>query len=109
MKPAVYSQLYIHLVFAVKNRETLLKREIRPDVFKYINGIIENSGCKAILINAMSDHIHILLGLNPAIKISDIVYNIKRSSSLYINKQKLTRTNFQWQDGYGAFSYSNLS
>jgi REP element-mobilizing transposase RayT len=106
MKPGVFTQLYTHLVFAVKYRERLLKIEIRPEVFSYISGIITNRKHKSIIINGVSDHIHILIGLNPNDKISDLVATIKRSSSTLINQQKWFRGKFHWQDGYGAFSYS---
>ena len=106
MKPGVFTQLYTHLVFAVKYRERLLKPEIRPEVFSYISGIITNRKHKSIIINGVSDHIHILIGLNPNDKISDLVATIKRSSSNHINQQNWFRGKFHWQEGYGAFSYS---
>jgi REP element-mobilizing transposase RayT len=106
MKPAVFSQVYIHFVFSPRGREALIREEIQPEVYSYISKIITNKNHKSININGMPDHIHILLGLNPGTSISDLVRDIKRSSSLYINEQKLTPTKFQWQEGYGVFSYS---
>jgi len=106
MKPGVFTQLYVHLVFAPKYRERLLKIEIRPEIFSYISAVITNRGHKSIIINGMPDHIHILIGLNPDDKISDLVANIKRSSSTFINSKGWFRGKFHWQDGYGAFSYA---
>ena len=106
MKPKTYTQLYIQLVFAVKNRQAMLIREIRPQIFKYISGIISNFGHKSIIVNGVSNHIHILIGLNPNKTISDTVHEIKRSSSIYINENKIFKYKFAWQEGYGAFSYS---
>jgi putative transposase len=106
MKPGVFTQLYTHIVFAVKYRERLLKKEIRPEVFSYISGIISNRKHKSIIINGVTDHIHLLIGLNPNDKISDLVATIKRSSSTLINQQNWFRGKFQWQEGYGGFSYS---
>ena len=106
MKPGAYTQLYVHLVFAVKYRERLLTEEMRVELFKYISGIISNRNHKVIIINGMTDHIHILIGLNPNDKISDLIACIKRESSSFINEKKLFRGKFHWQDGYGAFSYS---
>jgi len=106
MKPAAYTQFYHHLVFAVKYRERFLKKEIRPEIFSYISGIITNRGHKSIIINGVSDHIHILIGLNPNDKNSDLVAAIKRSSSAYINQKNWFIRKFHWQDGYGGFSYS---
>ena len=105
MKPGAFTQLYTHLVFAVKYRERLLRKEIRGEVFSYISGIITNRKHKSIIINGMSDHIHILLGLNPDDKISDLVACVKRESSMFINQIDLLNGKFYWQEGYGAFSY----
>lgn len=105
MKPGVFTQLYIHLIFAPKYRDRLLKKEIRSEVFSYISGVITNRKHKSIIINGMLDHIHILIGLNPNDKISDLVGTIKRSSSTFINEKNWFLGKFHWQDGYGAFSY----
>ena len=105
MKPGVFTQIYIHLVFAVKYRQRLLTKEIRPEVFSYISGIITNRGHKSLIVNGLSDHIHILYGENPNDKISDLVGCIKRDSSSFINSQNWFPGKFHWQDGYGAFSY----
>lgn len=106
MKPGVFTQLYIHLVFAVKYRDRLLKENHRPELYKYISGIVTNHKHKSIIINGMPDHVHILVGLNPDMSISDLVREIKRSSSLFINERKWFVGKFGWQEGYGAFSYS---
>lgn len=105
MKPGVFTQLYIQLVFAPKYRDRLLKAEIRPKIFSYISGIITKRKHKSIIINGMLDHIHILFGLNPNDRISDLVGTIKKSSSTFINEKDWFRGKFHWQDGYGAFSY----
>ncbi len=106
MKPGRFTQLYVQLVFAVKNREAVLNAEIRGRVFEYISGVITNLKHKSIIVNGVSDHLHIMIGLNPSISISDTVFNLKRSSTLFINKHKLCKGAFAWQEGYGAFSYS---
>lgn len=106
MKPGAYTQMYVQLVFAVKNRKALLTQEIRPQIFKYISGIVNEMGHKALIVNGVSDHVHIFLGLNPKISISDTVHDIKRGSSLFINNEKLSNFHFSWQEGYGGFTYS---
>jgi len=106
MKAAVYSQVYIHMVFSPKGRECCIYEEIQEEVYSYISRIVTNKNHKSIAVNGMPDHIHILAGLNTSISISDLVRDIKRSSTLYINNQKLINKKFQWQEGYGAFSYS---
>ena len=106
MKPGVFSQLYVQLVFAVKYRERLIKKEVQTEVYSYISGILTNRNNKSIIINGMPDHIHILTGLNHNEKIPDLVGAIKRNSSVYINENQWIKNKFQWQEGYGAFSYS---
>jgi putative transposase len=105
MKPGVFTQLYIHLVFSPKYRQRLLIKEIRSELFSYISGIITNRGNKSIIINGVEDHIHILYGANPNDKVSNLVGCIKRESSSFINGKNWFRGKFHWQDGYGAFSY----
>jgi len=106
MKPGTFTQIYVQLVFAVQNREAVLARNIRPRVFEYMSGIITTMKHKSIIVNGTSNHVHILLGLNPTISVSDTVHDIKRSSSLFINNEKLCAGRFSWQEGYGGFSYS---
>ena len=98
--------MYVHLVFAVKYRENLMTKEIRPRIFEYVSGIITDLRHKSIIVNGYSDHIHILLGLNPSVSVSDTVHDVKRGSSLFINSHNLIKSRFSWQDGYGAFTYS---
>ncbi len=100
-----YTQLYIQLVFSVKFRDNLIEESIREEVQKYISGIISNHGHKSLAIYCMPDHSHILIGLSPKQSLSDLVRDIKASSSKWINEKKLTKTHFQWQNGYGAFTY----
>jgi putative transposase len=106
MKTGSFTQLYVQLVFAVKYREALLNKNIRNRVFEYMSGIITEMKHKSIIVNGVSDHVHIFIGLNPNISISDTVHDVKRSSSLFINREKLCLGNFAWQEGYGAFSYN---
>jgi len=106
MKPGTYTQIYIQLVFSPMNRQCLLQKDIRPRVFEYMSGIITHLGHKSIIVNGMSDHVHVFIGLNPNQSVSDTVKEIKRVSSLFINENRLTPGKFQWQNGYGGFSYS---
>ena len=84
MKPGVFTQMYIQLVFAVRNRDAALHPAIRNQVSKYISGIVTNLNHKSIIVNGVSDHVHIFLGLHPNITISDTVKEIKQNSSLFI-------------------------
>lgn len=101
-----YTQLTIHIVFAVKNRENLIKAKHKDELYKYITGVITNKNQKLLAINGVSDHIHILIGLSPSVALSDIVRDIKNNSSKFINEKGWVIGKFQWQEGYGAFSYS---
>lgn len=101
-----YTQIHIHFVFAVKFRHGIIQSKWKEDLYKYITGIIQNNNHKLLAINGMSDHIHILIGLRPAQSISDLMKEVKQSSSKWINENKLTNGHFEWQEGYGAFSYS---
>jgi putative transposase len=102
-----YTQMYIHIVFSVKNWQKLITNNFRDDLYKYIAGIIKNDGHKPLAINGIPDHIHIFLGLNPNISVSDSVRDIKSNSSKFINEKKLVKGRFEWQDGFGAFSSSH--
>ena len=101
-----FSQIYIQYVFAVKGRENLLQKPWREDVFKYMTGIIKEKGQKPIIINGVSDHVHIFVGLKPSMNISELVRDIKNNSSKFINEQRYLNKKFSWQEGYGAFSYA---
>jgi REP element-mobilizing transposase RayT len=107
MKPGTYTQNYVHVIFAVKKRQTMLNKEIRPRIFSYMSGIISSMKHKSIIVNGMSDHVHILIGLNPSVSLSETVHNIKRSTSLYINKEGLCPGKFYGQEGYASFTYSH--
>lgn len=101
-----FSQIYIQVVFAVKHRENLMQQPWRIEVHKYISGIITNKGQKSIIVNGVADHVHCFIGLKPSMPISDLVRDIKNNSSKFINENNFVKAKFQWQEGYGAFSYS---
>ncbi len=101
-----YTQLYVQIIFAVKHRKNLIQEKYRIELEKYICGIVKNNKSKPLAIFCNPDHIHILLGLHPTIAISDITRDIKASSSKLINEKKWFSGKFNWQDGYGAFTYS---
>ncbi len=100
-----FTQIYIQIVFAVRNRQSLITPKFEEDLFKYITGIVRNKGHKLISINGMPDHIHAFIGLKPKESISDLVRDMKKDSSKFINSKNWLRSQFNWQEGYGAFSY----
>jgi len=100
-----YTQIYIQYVFAVQNRASLINEKWQTQLYKYISGIAEQHEHKLFAINGMPDHVHALISMNPKQAPSDLMYQIKRSSSLWINDNKLVAGKFSWQEGFGAFSY----
>jgi REP element-mobilizing transposase RayT len=101
-----YTQIHIHVVFSVQNRIALIKKDWQNRLYQYIIAIIQNHGHKVLSIGGMPDHVHILFGFRPTQSLSDLMQNVKRDSSEWINKEKLVMGRFSWQEGYGAFSYS---
>ncbi|HLT24307.1 MAG TPA: IS200/IS605 family transposase [Ignavibacteria bacterium] len=102
-----FSQIYIHIVFAVKGRQNQISKEWAEELYGYIAGIVKGKGQKSIIVNGMPDHVHAFIGLNPSMPISDLVRDIKNNSSKFINDKKFLTGKFYWQEGYGAFSYSH--
>ena len=102
-----YTQLYIHIIFAVKGRQSLIPKQHKEELHKYITGIIDSKKQAIIQINSMPDHVHILVGITPDIAISDLARDIKANSSKFINKQRWIAGRFEWQTGFAAFSYAH--
>ena len=105
--PGAFSQIYIQVVIAVKGRENLLQKPWREEVFKYMVGIIKGKGQKPIIVNGVTDHVHLFIGLKPIKALSDLVRDIKNNTPNFINDKKYLKGKFSWQEGYGAFSYSH--
>lgn len=104
--PNTYSQIDMHLVFAVKYREALIQDHFRETLFKYIYGIITGKKQKSLAINGVADHIHIFFGMDPTNYIPEFVKVVKVESTNFINENKFLAKKFQWQEGYGIFSHS---
>jgi len=100
-----YTQIHIQAVFAVQNRECIIGREWKDELYKYITRIVQGEGHKLIIINGMPDHVHIFFGMRPVQSLSALLQEIKASSSKWINDKKFLKGKFSWQEGYGAFSY----
>lgn len=101
-----YTQIHIQFVFAVKFRNGLIHSSYKEELYQYISGIIKANNHKLLAINGMSDHLHIFIGMRPTQSISELLQDIKGSSSKWINEKKFLKVKFEWQEGYGAFSYS---
>ncbi len=101
-----YTQMYVQVVFTVRGRENIILEKHREELEKYVCGIISGKKCKPMAIYCNPDHIHILISLRPTISVSDLVRDIKANSSKMINEKKWIVGKFNWQDGFGAFTYS---
>lgn len=102
-----YTQIYIQFVFALKVRQSLIRKEIKEEIHKFITGIVKNKKQKLLAINCMPDHTHLFIGLNPDIHISNLIRDVKANTSRFINEKKMIKGKFSWQHGFGAFSYSH--
>jgi REP element-mobilizing transposase RayT len=101
-----YTQIYIHIVFAVEGRQNLIPREQNDELQKFITGIVSTRDQKLIAVNNMPDHLHLLVGLRPDSSLSDLVRDVKAGSSKFIKEKRWVTGRFSWQEGFGAFSYS---
>jgi len=104
-----YTQIHLHLVFAVKRREYLISESIKEELYKYLTGIIQNNGHKVLAINGMPDHLHVLIGMRPSQALSELMRDVKAGSAKWINEKDCILGRFEWQEGYGAFSYEKTS
>jgi putative transposase len=102
-----YSQIYIQVVFAVEGRQSLIRKENKQELHKYLTGIVTEREQKLLAIHCMPDHAHILLGLRPSMALSDLVHALKIASANFINRKAWMLGRFGWQDGFGAFSYGH--
>ena len=100
-----YSQIYLQTVFAVKYRNAVINKEWQPRLLGVIGTLINEANCKTIIVNGVEDHIHCLIGLKPVVSVSEVMKIVKAKSSKYVNDNRLTKSRFEWQTGYGVFSY----
>ena len=101
-----YTQIHIQAVFVVQNRDCVILKSWKDELYKYITGIIQNHNHKVLAINGMPDHVHVLIGMRPTQSLSELMQDIKGGSSNWINQKGFVKGKFSWQEGYGAFSYS---
>jgi putative transposase len=104
--PNTFSQIYLQFVFAVKGRQSLIPKEKKEELHKYITGLVQNRKAKMLAIHCMPDHTHLFVGFKPVVLISDFVKEIKVESNEFINHRSWVKGRFSWQEGYGVFSYS---
>ncbi len=101
-----FSQIYLQFIYAVNGRQSLIAKQNKEELQKYLTGLVQKRRTKMLAINCMPDHTHFFVGFNPAVLISDFVKEIKVKSNEFINEKQWTKGKFSWQEGYGVFSYS---
>lgn len=101
-----YTQIHLQTIFAVKKRDGLIQKEWKDELYKYITAIVQAHGHKMLAINGMPDHLHVFFGMRPIQSLSELMQDVKQDSSKWINNKKFIKTKFEWQQGFGAFSYS---
>jgi putative transposase len=102
-----YTRIYLQLVFSPMRRENVIPVKHQEELQKYTTGIIQNRKHKLLAIKFMPDHVHILIGYHPSQPLPDLLRDIKANTSKFINENRWLPGRFQWQEGYGAFSYSH--
>ena len=102
-----YSQIYLQFVFAVQGRQSLISKEHKEELQKYITALVQNRKAKMLAVNCMPDHIHLFVGFNPSVSIAGFVKEIKVASNEFVNSKNWVKGKFKWQEGYGVFSYSH--
>jgi putative transposase len=102
-----YTRIYLQLVFSPKGHENIIPVKHKEELHKYTTGIIQNRKHKLLAINSMPDHVHIFIGYQPSQPLPDLLRDIKANTSKFINEKKWMPGKFQWQEGYGAFSYGH--
>ncbi|MCM4161610.1 IS200/IS605 family transposase [Antarcticibacterium flavum] len=101
-----HHQIFIHSIFAVKHRGSLIQQQWKADLFAVIGNLINETGCKIIIANGTEDHVHCLISMKPDISVSEVMKNVKAKSSKWINESRFLDSRFEWQSGFGTFSYS---
>jgi putative transposase len=104
--PQSLARLHIHLIFSTKNREPVLLDSVHDSLHRYMATVLQNLGCPPVLINSVTDHVHILFELGRTVAVSNAVEQVKKTSSKWIKTQGSEFTRFAWQAGYGAFAVS---
>lgn len=104
--PNTYHQIFIHIIFAVKHRRALIRDQWKSELFAVIGNLINETGCKTIIVNGTEDHVHCLIRIKPNLSVSEVMKNAKAKSSKWVNESRILDCRFEWQSGFGAFSYS---
>jgi REP element-mobilizing transposase RayT len=101
-----YTQMNVHAVFSVKGRGNFISEKWNDELFKYVSGTLKETKNYSLAVGGHRDHVHVFFELHPTNSVSDVLKNIKSKSSKWINEKRLVDGHFQWQAGYGGFTYS---
>ncbi len=107
--PQSFGAIYLHAIFSTKNREPTILDPWREELFNVIGGQVNNIGSQSLIVGGVADHVHLLFRLSRTSSIADVMLEVKKQSSSWVNQQKATRGDFHWQAGYGAFSVSSTN
>jgi putative transposase len=103
--PSTHLSLHYHLIFSTKNRVPYIDLDWRPRFHAWIGGTIRSLDAEAEAVGGVADHVHILVGLKATHRLADVVRDVKATSSRWVHKE-IKLQEFEWQDGYGAFTVS---
>lgn len=101
-----YSQVYIQTVFPVKYRQALISKYWKEPLMAVMGNLINETGCRTLIVNGVEDHVHCFFRMKPSLSISEVMKSVKAKSSKWVNENKLTEARFEWQPGFGCFSYA---
>ena len=102
-----FSQIYLQFVFAVQGRRSLIPKQHKEELHKYISSLVHARKAKTLAVHCMPDHMHLFVGFKPSVLISDFIKEIKVQSNEFIRDKKWIKERFTWQEGYGVFSYGH--
>ncbi len=100
------TQLYLHIVFTVQNKKCVIQPSWKNELYKFITDVLARRGHRVLAISGMPDHVHVFINMKPVQSVSEILREVKAESSKWINEQDFLTNKFSWQEGFGAFSYS---
>ena len=104
-----YTQMYVQLIFVVKFRRASIHKEWKSEFMAVIGNMIKEAGCNTIKVNGVEDHVHCFLRLSSTITIAELCQKVKARSAKWVNESGKLAHRFEWQQGYGAFTYSQSS
>lgn len=104
--PHSVTDLLTHAIFSTKDRQPFIEEAVSRELFPYLGGVVKHIGGKALLVNGMLDHVHMLIRLPSHVSVAECMRLAKTNSSKWVHEHWNERASFQWQIGYAAFSVS---